>query len=112
MDERPGCVTVYVILMFLVAALLVVAAFKLPETQIPQKYKPLLFAGAVLQVVIGIGLWRMKSWGLWLLVFVMSAGAIFDMYLFINNDKPIQIVQLVVKILILSWFIGNRHQFD
>ena len=136
-SKRPGCVTVYVLLMWFLAAIpiLVMSWFLIasPLESVPAD-SGILFMGtcllpfgiatvpALIGTVAGIGLWLMKRWGLWLLIVQLALVALFS---FVSLgalgfggllDESTVLILVVVGLLanglVLYWFVKNRFRFN
>lgn len=135
---RPGCVTFYVILMWLGAALGALAAILLPAAtpqmmrylaaEMPPQLPRWLITAiiglalgfAVFQFVLGLGLWRMKNWARIVLLLFTGLGLLGNIVqlatrLSARAQNP-QVIGVVVSLavgsLIFYWFAANGHRFD
>lgn len=131
--ERPGCITIYSILLWLGGgigvpiALLFLIGFSFVGWETAELFffaAGLLTGGfylglALLSIAGGIGIWGMKRWGWWLVVLaqLISLG-------FIALDSIFQVQQgnggvdasgsctSPGSVIVLVWFIRNRHLFE
>lgn len=110
--ERPGCITAYAVLLWLGGGLFILSSFSLLSDP---SFGPLgaaisgLFA--ILLIGIGIGLWRMQSWGWWLVVILQSLGLLTAFFSLIGGVILNGLVSGLVSGGILYWFITNRRLF-
>ena len=135
--QRPGCVTRYVLLLWLAAAipLFVVAWFFVADPLdsamadgaivfFDTFLLPFFICAlpALLAVATGIGLWLMKRWGVWLLSILLAVVAIlsfaalpilsFGGFLRESTTLTLLVVALLANGLVLYWFIKNRFIFN
>ena len=135
--QRPGCVTAYVLLLWLAAAipLLVVAWFFIADPLgsamvdgaiifFDTFMLPFFIAAlpALLAVATGIGLWLMKRWGVWLLSILLAFVAIlgfvalqilsFGGFLRASTTLICLVVGLLANGLVLYWYVKNRFLFN
>jgi hypothetical protein len=132
--DRPGCVTAYAILLWIGAAFYVVSGLLLMFSGVAITDELAGFGICVGIVIIaisafpiatGIGLWKMKKWGWWLVVISLSFGIISGVLSLLSSILGIAgggaadiaptacgaLIGLVISGLILYWFYDNRSQF-
>jgi hypothetical protein len=110
--DRPGCVTAYAVLLWLGGSFLLLPA--LIQFFVPTGDPSIgVFLGllAVVQIIAGVGLWRMQKWGWWLVVVTQSLGVVAALFSLISGLLLNTIVTGVVSGGILYWFIENRQMF-
>ena len=110
--DRPGCVTVYAVLLWLGGGFLVLGA--LIEFIDPSEgplVGVLVGLFALVPIVTGVGLWRMQKWGWWLVVVTQSLGVVAGFLNLVSGLLLNGIVTGVVSGGILYWFINNRQPF-
>jgi hypothetical protein len=129
--DRPGCITAYAILLWLGGGLYVLLAllngvFGLsdPETAVYGLVTAVCIGlFAAIPIITGIGIWKMKMWGWWIVVILNSLGVAFGLlYLLIGVIAAIETLDAVALIIgaliglainggILYWFLKNRALF-
>jgi len=110
--DRPGCVTVYAVLLWLGGGFLVLGS--LIEFIAPSEgplVGVLVGLFALVPLVTGVGLWRMQKWGWWLVVVTQSLGVVAGFLNLVSGLLLNGIVTGVVSGGILYWFINNRQPF-
>lgn len=127
--NRPGCVTLYAILLWLgpagVAAFglyVVILGETLPD---PVAGRTFLLAAIVmlpfmlLSVLAGIGLWRMKAWGWWLVMVLGLLQLGLNVLNFLadlaggeRTSIGAQLLGFAVAGAVLWWFFANRALFN
>ena len=148
--SRPGCVTAYAILLWIGAPAVVVIgivmalasrdlfglvvligfyfleralnidSWNLFETVLIGIY---FWMAAALNVVAGIGLWKMKNWGRILIIVLHSLGIAASVLLsgcatlFVAKNVAVPavcglLVGIGVSIYMISWFVNHRYDFS
>lgn len=130
--RRPGCVTVYAILLWLGGALILLSVLcsgvgSLPGY--PSEFAlgtPLMMTvlgfAAIASIITGVGLWGMKTWGWWLVVILQSSGLAISAIRFFVFALAGGMAKIVVSLtstcisslvsaVILYWFVTNRGLF-
>ena len=137
--ERPSCVAAYALLLWFAAAipLLFIGWFLIADplefvpadsaiTFMATCLLPLVVATgpAILALVTGVGLWRMRRWGVWLLLITLAVVAVLALavtslgiltYGGILRESTtwfLLVVTLLANGLVLYWFIKNRLLFN
>jgi hypothetical protein len=110
--DRPGCVTAYAILAFIVAGIIGVAAIVLGATrEIDPGLVPVFFIIGGLQLTIAIGLWKLKNWARILIIIGSGISALSNIIAVLFGDFS-ALVGLVVAGIFIYWFSTNGYYFD
>lgn len=129
--DRPGCATVYAILQWLGGAAYIVGALFVfasglgnQDTAVFSLFTAVcLGLAAVIPIVTGIGVWKMRLWGWWIVIILHSLAAVLyilsllgSLLLTTESTDPISLVcgsgvGLAITGYILYWFITNRGLF-
>ena len=115
---RPGCITVYAILIWLGGALFALGTFSL----ISEGSSAAVCGGifVILAAVIGYGLWHMQKWSWWLVIILQSLSLLGSLFTVIaafslpttsGEDFLSPLVSGAVSAGILYWFGKNRSLF-
>jgi hypothetical protein len=130
-QERPGCVSVYAVLLWIGAGLYVLGALLLSVTSLSIDEPVFLFLSclliglAAIPILTGYGLWRMKTWAWAIVVVLQSVGVILGLlsiglnlivmssFADIGGTSGIcgSLVGLIVGGVIIYWFTTNRRLF-
>lgn len=130
--NRPGCVTAFAILQWFGAAAYILGALALGIVGITDTSEYGVFfipfalcigAMAVIPLLIGLGLWKMKKWAWWPVVIFQALGVLGALSnlcgAFVTEDRTMVIPYIggailggAINGLILYWFIQNRHRFN
>lgn len=130
--ERPGCVTVYAVLLWLLGGLYLVGSLLVILASLLDSDFVLFFLAlfglllAAIPIVIALGLWKMKAWAWYVVVIVQSIGILGGL-LSLGTTLlgaaasegggylafPIvgNLIGLFISGVILYWFITNRKAF-
>jgi hypothetical protein len=108
--ERPGCVTAYVILLWIAAVLIALGGI---VTGINEKQFGIVIGGVVvggLEFVLATGIWRLKNWARIIVIVLQSVGVVVGVIsLFMGNLASI--IGLAIGGYILYWFASHREYF-
>jgi hypothetical protein len=112
--DRPGCVTLLVILTFLgiVGSALGVIVLVPRLSVMPAWFYPATVVLLVLYSLYGWGLWQMKQWARWVTIglnVLSLLGAVLS--LLATEAKGQAIASMIVPGIIVYWFAVNGHRF-
>lgn len=116
--DRPGCITIYALLIWLGGALFAFSTFSLISESSPAAICGSIFV--ILAVVTGYGLWQMQEWSWWLVIILqsfsllgslLSAAAVFLLPDSSGEGIFFPLVSAAVSAGILYWFGKNRSLF-
>jgi hypothetical protein len=134
-QTRPGCVTIYAILLFLgSASFLCGGIFGSLSPLIESEGFTNLAAGismglvGVFMLILGIGLWQLKNWARIAVIVMQSLGILGGIYstyavLTTTSSAPsltvspvltivVAIIAIALQIAIISWFVRNGQVFS
>jgi hypothetical protein len=132
---RPGCITIYVVLLFLGAASFLCGGIVGSTNPLNESDRLFNIAAGIsmglvglFMLVLGIGLWQLKNWARIAAIVFQSlgiVGGIFSTYAAITtsstalnqNVSPfmtitVAIIAIAVQITIISWFVRNGQYFS
>lgn len=129
--ERPGCVTVYAVLLWIAGGLYLLGSLLAVLSSLSIDEPALLFLAcfvillAAIPIATGYGLWHMKTWAWWVIVILQSFGVIFGLLsmgltLLVSasfggmesfSGIGASFLGLIIGGVILYWFITNRQLF-
>ena len=130
--ERPGCITAYAVLLWLAGGMYLLGAGAVGiiflsegvETAVVGLFSSLCLGFvAALPIISGIGLWRMRKWGWWMIVVLQGISLVvtaFNMCAVFATPSVEEAIIALAGVLIgaainggiLYWFIKNRDLFD
>jgi hypothetical protein len=133
--SRPGCITIYAILLFLGSASFVCGGIVGSTNPLNESERFFNIAAGIsmalvglFMLILGIGLWQLKKWARIAVIVMQSlgiVGSIFSTYaalttsstVLTQNVSPfmtilVAIITISLQIAIISWFVRNGHYFS
>ena len=115
----PGCVTVYIVLLGIGAALFGLEGFGALAHERTALQGIFDWALAALSILVMVGLWQQRKWGRTLLIVLLSTGILVTIVIFFvtivissGAELPLlYIVSVLINSYILWWFWSNGEYF-
>ena len=75
-SKRPGVISFICILGFIAGMIGLLVALTMPATGLPDWYRPFAVLGVAVSFIGYIGTWKMKKWGMYLLILMFLVSVI------------------------------------